>query len=82
MPGGRPARPMFGAEEECLDGALDYEAAVAFTSLSRSEIERAVRRGEIEEMRHGRKPLLPKRQVVRWLAAKLEEARAKEAGRA
>ncbi|VTR94021.1 unnamed protein product [Gemmata massiliana] len=68
---GRPAKPMFQAptsEEICSEGALSPEGAAEFTSLSRTEIDRAIVRGEIETFRYGRRVLIAKREMVRWLA--------------
>ena len=81
---GRPATPMFpdasplDAAYADLDlGALSYEQAEAeFTSLSRDVLEAAVRAGEIEAFKVGRRTLLVKRSVRMWLAKKLAAARA------
>lgn len=80
---GRPATPMYAeptAADLCADGALDLDGAAEFCRISKREIERAVERGEIETMYHGRKPLVPKRVLVLWLAAKLEATRAERGG--
>ena len=80
---GRPAKPMFPASpldeafDDLDDGALSYEGAVAFTSLCRDELEEAVRQGEIETFKHGRRVLLVKRSVRLWLARMLAAERAK-----
>jgi excisionase family DNA binding protein len=73
---GRPAKPMTPAVETCADGALSIDGAAAFANVGRTEIYEAVKRGELELFHHGRRALVPKRQVVEWLAAKLEAARA------
>ncbi len=75
----RPAKPMFAAptsEEICSEGALSPEDAAQFTSLSRKEIDRAITRGEIETFRYGRRVLIAKREVIRWLAELRDRSRA------
>lgn len=78
----RPAKPMCAATDldaafDDLDaGSLTYEGAEQFTGLSRDEIERAVRQGEIETFNRGRRVLLVRRSVQLWLARMLAEARA------
>ncbi len=58
------------------DGALSIDGAAEFAGdLSRDEIERAIGRGELETFRHGRRVLIAKRAVQRWLAGKLEQTR-------
>lgn len=79
----RPAKPMTPeptAADLCADGALSCNAAAEFCGICRREIEMAIERGELETMYHGRKPLVPRRMVVAWLAAKLEAARAQTKG--
>ena len=72
---GRPATPMFpqsAAVEELLElGSLSYDDAAKFCGISRSEINKAVQRGELKPFHHkgGTKPLLPKRALIRWQAA-------------
>jgi hypothetical protein len=80
---GRPAKPMFPTETpleaafaDLDEGALSYDGAAEFTSLSRTEIKRAVRAHEIETFKHKRRVLLVKRSVRMWLAKKLAEQRA------
>ena len=83
----RPAKPLYAvtpvdeAVEELADGVLSLDGAAEFTSLSRDEIERAVSRGELETFRYGRRVLLVKRHVMRWLAEKLAAARREREGR-
>ena len=58
--------------EELLElGSLDYDAAAAFCGISRSEINKAVQRDELVPFHHkgGKKPLLPRRALIRWQAA-------------
>lgn len=80
----RPARPMFPALDaallDCAEGAMSVKDACKFTGVGRSEMYEAVARGELEALYHGRKPLIPKRVLVAWLARKLEAARAERAG--
>lgn len=73
----RPATPMTPAPaaEVCADGALSVKDACAFAGIGKSELYAAVGRGELEFLYHGRKPLVPKRLLVAWLAVKLERAR-------
>lgn len=71
---GRPASPMYPVPvaEELLElGSLSYDDAAAFCGISRSEINKAVQRGELVPFKHkgGKKPLIPKRALVRWQAA-------------
>jgi excisionase family DNA binding protein len=75
----RPAKPMTSAEssEDLLrDGALSPDGAAEFTSLSRDEVDRAIDRGEIEIFKFGRRVLIPKRELVRWLAEKRDAYKA------
>jgi hypothetical protein len=76
----RPATPMTPAVETCADGALSLDGAAEFSGVCKREIERAIDRGELEVLYHGRRPLVPKRQLVGWLAAKLEAARSANRG--
>lgn len=77
MPGGRPAKPMTPAEDECLDGAMSFEAAAQFLGVSVRMVEVIAReRGELEIVYEGRKPRLLRRQLVARLAAQLEASRA------
>jgi hypothetical protein len=73
----RPARPMLPvafappAVEELLElGSLSYDDAAAHCGISRREINRAVERGELKPFHHkgGKKPLIPKRALIRWQA--------------
>lgn len=69
----RPAKPMFPvaistSEEICAEGALSLDGVAEFTSLSATEIRRAIDRGEIETFRYGKRVLIAKREAVRWLA--------------
>ena len=76
---GRPATPMLPAApavDLCADGALSPDGAAEFTSVSRDEIDRAIARSEIETFHHGRRVLIARRELVRWLAAKLDATRA------
>jgi len=84
----RPARPMFPATDEptpttptelLADGALSLDKAAEFCSLCKSVLYQAIARGELETLYHGRKPLIPRKQVVAWLARKLEASRAERA---
>ena len=71
----RPASPMYAAPtaEELLSlGSLSYDAAAAFCGISRSEINKAVQRGELVPFHHRSKPLIPKRALILWQAAKYE----------
>lgn len=52
--------------------------AGAFAGVCKREIERAIAAGELESLYHGRKPVVPKRSLVAWLASKLETERAKQ----
>lgn len=76
---GRPATPMCPPEpaiEAVADGALSIDGAAEFCgALSRDTVERAIGRGEIEAFRCGARVLIAKREVQRWLAAKLEASR-------
>lgn len=73
---GRPANPMSPvplapAVEELLEmGSLSYDEAAAFCGISRREINYAVQRGELKAFHHrgGKKPLIPKRALIRWQA--------------
>jgi excisionase family DNA binding protein len=58
---------------------MSYDGAAAFCGISKRSIERCVELGELEVLYYGRKPLIPKRQLVMWLAKKLEAARAERA---
>lgn len=85
----RPATPMFprptapvlteptapNAEEICADGALSPDGMAEFTSLSRTEVDRVINRGEIETFRYGRRVLIARREAIRWLATYLEASR-------
>lgn len=74
---GRPAKPMFAtptSSEVVGDGALSLAGVAEFTSLSRKIIDRAICRGEIEAFRYGRRVLIARREVVRWLAAMREQS--------
>jgi hypothetical protein len=71
---GRPATPMspVPAAEELLEfGSFDFDGAAAFCGISRSEINKAVQRGELKSFRHkgGKKGLIPRRALIRWQAA-------------
>lgn len=62
------------SEQVVGDGALSPAGAAEFTSLTRKEIDRAICRGEIETFRYGRRVLIARREVVRWLAAVREQS--------
>ena len=78
----RPAKPLYSALDACAAGALSLDAAAEFTGVCKREIERACDRGELEVLYHGRKPLVPRQQLVAWLAGKLDEARSARAAEA
>ena len=84
MPPGRPAKPIVvplnpspleQAYADLAEGAMSYEGAAEFTSLSTKEIERAVSAGEIEWFTHKRRVLLVASSVRMWLAKKLARER-------
>lgn len=76
----RKATPMIvppPALELCAEGALSVEECGAFCGgLCRDEIEKAIRDGEIETFRRGRRVLIARREAARWLAGLLEASRA------
>jgi len=50
------------------DGALTVQGAVHWTGASRSELYRAMGAGEVAWTMKGRRRLIAKRSLVRWLA--------------
>ncbi len=73
--GNAPADPTAEAFADLDEGALSYGGAEEFTSLSRSELELAVKAGEIEMFTYKRRVLLVKRSVRQWLARHLAKQR-------
>lgn len=71
----RPAKPMFAPADEVRGGALSYADGAAFLGISVSLLELLVKRGELETLYIGRKPVLLRSQLEAMLAAKLEESR-------
>lgn len=54
------------------DGVLSVGAASAFASLSRATLYEAMQRGELVYIKRGRRRLIPRRALVRWLAEGLQ----------
>ena len=69
---GRPATPALPAptsEDVCRDGCVSIDGAADLSSLSRDEIKRAIAGGELETFSRGRRVLIPRVALVKWLAA-------------
>ena len=60
------------AEELLADGALGVNAAVKFSGISRSELYALMGDGELKFCKRGRRRLIPKRALVRFLADGLQ----------
>jgi excisionase family DNA binding protein len=58
----------------CDDGALAIKNAVKFSGVSRSLLYDAMRRGELAFVRIRSRRLIPKRELVRWLARDVVKA--------
>jgi hypothetical protein len=63
--------------ENFADGALSLREAVAFSGLSRSELYRAMERGDLAFAIYGRRRLVPRAALVALLA----RGRARTSGR-
>lgn len=59
-----------GSDSDWADGAMDAVAARGFLSLSESELYKLMARGDLPYASHGRKRLLPRRALVRWLESR------------
>jgi hypothetical protein len=66
-----PTTPLDEAFEDLDLGGLSYKGATRFSSFSRAELKRAVRRGEIETFKRGKRTVLLKRSVRMWMAKML-----------
>lgn len=62
-------------EELLADGAMSRADAVAFSGIGMTELQILIASGELPSFTHGRKRLIPRRGVVRWLAQKFEAAK-------
>lgn len=65
------ADPTAAAEELFADGVVSMTEAVALSRLSRSELYRRMDRGALAYTVQGRRRLIPRRALVRMLAAGL-----------
>lgn len=63
--------PAAAAEELLADGVLTIHDAVALSRLSRAELYRRMERGALAYTVQGRRRLIPRRALVRMLAAGL-----------
>jgi predicted DNA-binding transcriptional regulator AlpA len=54
------------------DGCLSIPEAVAFSRLSRSQIYEHIRAGDFPTVKNGRRRLVPRRALIRFLAERIE----------
>lgn len=71
--------PAESAAADLESGAMSYESAAAFSSLSEKEVERAVLAGEVESFWVKRRRLIVRKSFVAWLAKFLADERARKA---
>ena len=67
-----PAAPSDFAVKACLDGVMNYPAASDFLGISRREVERLVAARQVAVVRIGRRVLIPKAELVRLLASRIQ----------
>jgi excisionase family DNA binding protein len=58
-------------EALCADGVLDVKAAAAFLAIGRSGLYALIREGALPVVRIGRSSSIPRRALVKFLAAHL-----------
>lgn len=63
--------PTADAEELMRDGALAVDAACAFAALSRAQLYREMAAGRIPYVLRGRRRMVPRVGLMRWLAGGL-----------
>ena len=60
------------SEELLEDGCLSIAEAVEFSRLSRSQLYEHIRAGDLRTIKNGRRRLIPRRALIRFLAEGLE----------
>jgi hypothetical protein len=63
------------AEELLADGCCDLTGAIGFTGLSRSQLYVEMQSGALLFVKVGRRTLIPRRALIRFLAERLRGAR-------
>ena len=63
-----PSAPFFDPEEALADGCLSVSEGVEFSGLSRATLYAEMDRGALVFVKVGRRRLIPKRSLVRFLA--------------
>jgi excisionase family DNA binding protein len=63
--------PGSGSDDVLADGAVSVSAAVKFSGLGRSTLYEAMQRGQLAYTTHGRRRLIPRRALTRFLARNL-----------
>lgn len=69
-----PIDPTPEAERACVRGSKTIRGAAAFTGLSKSAIWELIRSGELQSFKVGRRRLIAKSQLVRYLAIQMDAA--------
>lgn len=84
MPAGRPAKPIYTlpAKEAASEGAVSIPVACEryLGGIKKSLFYELVEAGEIEVVHEGRRTIVPVRQLIDRLAAKIDEARRESGG--
>ena len=68
----KPVDSDLSAEELLADGCLSIPEAVAFSRLSRSQLYVHIRAGDFPTVKNGRRRLVPRRALIRFLAEGFE----------